>query len=78
MFALHFCVLILDENLLQPIPDSISGTNLGPELVGPQGCDGVVAIDVHVAFRGAPIRKKRKRFCKGRGRGSEVRRSRRI
>ena len=74
MFVLHFCVLILDENLLQPIPDSISGTNLGPELVGPQGGDGVVPVDILNTLSGGPIRENRKRFCKGRGRGSEVRR----
>ena len=59
-------LFIFDENLLQPAPDSISGSSLRPELVGPQGGDGVVLIVIlHALLPGTPINENGKRFCKG-------------
>ena len=67
MIVLLFSVLIFDENLLQPVPNSISGTGLRPKLVRPQSGDGVVRIDILHALLRTPVEEKRKRFWRGTG-----------
>ena len=69
MQTVLICVLIFEENFLQSVPDSVSRPGLRPKLVGPQGGDGVVPVNVLLR---APANENRKTVLQG-GRGSEER-----